>query len=95
MKTTDWTNRSPATISNETQIADALPAKLPRVSPIKLSTLGEIRTELGKLYREARAGRLDTQDATRLAYLLSQLREMHLAMEIEARLFELERRTLK
>lgn len=93
---TNSPNRKPVTLSNEGEIVASIGGeKLPRIVPIKLSTLGEIRSELGRLYREARMGRIDTADASRLTYILGQLREMHLAMEIESRLLELERRTIK
>lgn len=45
------------------------------VPRIRLSTAADIRRELARLYREARAKRLDPQDATRMAYLLDVLRK--------------------
>jgi hypothetical protein len=56
-----------------------------------LDTLRSIRDELGRLYRESRCGKLPTQDASRLAFLLVQLKEMYLAVEIEERVSQLER----
>ena len=61
-----------------------------RTAPIKLNNLRSIRDELARLYRLARAGKIETQDATRLAYLLSELRQMTIAIEIEDRLVKLE-----
>lgn len=83
--------KSALTIDNATQIVDSPPAALPRVPPIKLSTLGEVRTELCRVYREARCGRIDPADATRFAYLLGELKSMCIAMELEQRLQQLER----
>ena len=45
-----------------------------RVRVGKLDTVGGVVTELGKIYREARRGELDTLDATRLANVLSDIR---------------------
>jgi len=47
-------------------------AKESRVGP--LDTTGHIATELGKLYRAARRGDIDTADAVRLAGILKELR---------------------
>jgi len=38
---------------------------------INLKTRQDVRRELGRLYRDARSGVVETQDATRLAYVLS------------------------
>lgn len=48
---------------------------------IRLSSPADLRRELARLYREARCGAVEPQDATRLAYLLDLLRK---AMESEA-----------
>lgn len=65
--------------------------RLLRTPPVKLHTLQNIRDELGRVYRQARIGKLPTQDATRLAYLLGEMRQMIMAMDIEARITQLER----
>lgn len=82
-------NRPPATIDGEA--GNVIPApRLVRTPPVKLDTLKNIRDELGRVYREARAGKIPTQDATRLAFMLGQLRELVMAMEIESRIAALE-----
>lgn len=63
-----------------------------RVQPIKLATLRDLRDELGRLYRQARSGIIQTQDATRLAFVLGQLRELLVVIDIEERLKALEER---
>jgi hypothetical protein len=63
-----------------------------RVAPIKLDTLRHIRDEMGRVYREARAGRIDTQDLTRFVYALDRLGSLVVAMDVEQRLIELEKR---
>ncbi len=62
----------------------------PRVG--RLDTVGGVVAELGKIYRAARRGDIDTQDVTRLAYVLSQIRAAIESSEIERRLDELERK---
>lgn len=72
--------------------AQALQGVIVRVKPIKLQTLRDIRTEVGKLYREARCGLIDSQDATRLSYILGELRQIIVNGEFEERLRVLEDR---
>jgi len=57
---------------------------------IDLHTLDDVRREMGKLYREARIGKIDTRDATRLAYLLGELVKLFAVRELEARVKVLE-----
>ena len=57
---------------------------------IDLHSLDDVRREMGKLYREARAGRIDTRDATRLAYILGEMVKLFAVREIEARVKALE-----
>ncbi|MFN4005851.1 MAG: hypothetical protein ACK4MJ_07785 [Hylemonella sp.] len=42
----------------------------PRARRPKLDTLADIRTELGRLYRDSLSGRIEPRDATALAHLL-------------------------
>ena len=58
---------------------------------LNLTTVDDIRRELGKVYRDARSGALQTQEATRLGYLLDLLRKMIEAGEFERRLEQLEK----
>ena len=60
-----------------------------RIGP--LDTVGGVVTELGKVYREARRGALDLGDATRLAYILREIRCALEAGDIERRIEELEK----
>ena len=45
---------------------------------------------MGRVYREARAGKIDTQDATRLVFVLGELRKLYEATELEERIAVLE-----
>jgi len=69
-------NRQPLTISNDTQKPDSPPAKARRITPTKLTTLAEVRTELAALYRQTRAGRIDPGDATKMAFILGEIRKI-------------------
>ena len=69
--------------------ADAVP---PVVRPIRarLDTIADVKAQLGRLYREARGGKINTQDASRLANILALLGRMIEGSDVEARLAALE-----
>ena len=50
-----------------------------------------IRRELAALYRDARAGKVGTQDATRLAYILDLLRRAYETCVIQDRMEQIEK----
>ena len=56
-----------------------------------LETLTDVRREMARVYRGMRHGRLDTQDATRLTYVLSQIAKIIQTAELEARVAAVER----
>jgi hypothetical protein len=62
---------------------------------INLSTAEDIRREMARVYREARAGAVDTTQASKLVYILSQITKAHELGVIEKRLTELEQATVK
>ncbi|HMW17743.1 MAG TPA: hypothetical protein PK981_04015 [Accumulibacter sp.] len=66
------------------------PPRLVRVRPVKLDGMRSIRDEMARVYREARSGKIETQDATRLVFMLDKLREMTVAIEFEERITKLE-----
>ena len=51
----------------------------------RLNTVGGVVTELGRVYREARRGDLDIGEATRLTYILREIRCALEAGDIEGR----------
>ena len=55
-----------------------------------LDTVGGVVTELGRVYREARRGDLDIGEATRLTYILREIRCALEAGDIERRIEALE-----
>jgi len=59
-----------------------------RIGP--LTTLGEVAAELGRLYRQARRGEVPVADASRLATILSVMRQCLEASELERRIAEME-----
>ncbi|MDR6857235.1 hypothetical protein [Variovorax guangxiensis] len=61
----------------------------------RLQTIDDVKRELAKVYREARAKKIDTQDASRLANLLFILSRLIEGSDLEARLDALERATSK
>ncbi len=58
---------SPSTIDGAS--LEVLP--LPR--DIRLKTAEDVRLELARVYRDMRAGRIETSDGTKLGYVLAQL----------------------
>lgn len=91
MPSNNATHRQPATLDGSTGLAVAYPRqKRPRHIP--LNSLDDVRAELSRLYRHARAGEVATQDATRLGYLLSSLARIIEGAELETRIAALENR---
>ena len=56
----------------------------------RLDSVGGVVAELGRVYRQARHGELDLVDATRLTYVLREIRCALEALDIEARIEVLE-----
>lgn len=56
----------------------------------RLHTVGHIVSEMGKLYRQARCGEINSADASRLASILALMRQGLEASELERRLAALE-----
>lgn len=59
-----------------------------RIGP--LCTVGQARSELGKVYRQARRGEIDPQDLSRFCYTLKTLSDLIVLENFEQRLAELE-----
>jgi hypothetical protein len=71
----------------EGQVLQALPAP-----QIKLATLEDCRREMARVYRDARTYRIESQDASRLVYMLSQIGKLLELTDIEKRVELLEKR---
>lgn len=57
----------------------------------RLATASDVRREMADLYRQARTGGIEIADATRLAYMLSQLAALLRLDDLEQRTAALER----
>jgi hypothetical protein len=79
----------PVTIDGKTGRADPSPPK------IKLNSIEDVRREMATIYREARAGRMDTSEVGRLAYVLTGIGKLIEVEQVEKRLIALERKMLK
>jgi hypothetical protein len=62
---------------------------LPRVG--HLSTLGEIRREMVRIYRAVRRGDIESQEGTRLIYMLQAVGKLIDGSDLSKRLDDLER----
>jgi hypothetical protein len=56
----------------------------------RLTTVGQVAAELGRLYRQARRGDVAVADASRLATILAAMRQCLEASEIESRIAAME-----
>jgi hypothetical protein len=79
----------PVTIDSQSGTCTPTPSK------IKLNSLEDVRREMASVYREARAGIIDTSEAGRFAYILSGIGKLIDATDTEKRLEQMERRFLK
>ena len=61
------------------------PTPLNSMHKIRLNDAETIRMEMARLYRDMRMGRIDTQDGTRLAYVLDMVRKAHETSELQRR----------
>ena len=61
------------------------PTPLNSMSKIRLNDAETIRMEMARVYRDMRMGRIDTQDGTRLAYVLDMVRKAHETCELQRR----------
>ncbi|WAW09756.1 hypothetical protein NB640_11085 [Oxalobacter vibrioformis] len=64
------------------------PAPLPKID---LHDAHAIRRELGSVYRDMRSGRIETQEGTRLAYVLDMIRKAYDTSVLQERVEFLER----
>ena len=58
----------------------------------KLDTIGDIKREMTKLYRETRSGLVDVQDATKLTWCLQAVAKVIETSDLEERVKKLEHR---
>ncbi len=74
---------------------ELIPANPVRSTRSRLGSIREIRRELVKIYEEAKTGRISTQDAGRLTYMLQTLVGMIRDSDLEERIKKLEQQHAK
>jgi hypothetical protein len=68
-----------------------LDAPTPRLN---LSTSENVRREMAKVYREARSRQIESSEATKLVFILTQILRAHQQFVLEGRIADLEQRQL-
>ncbi|HCN70863.1 MAG TPA: hypothetical protein DIS96_03780 [Pusillimonas sp.] len=68
---------------------EVIDAPRPRLR-IPLNTANDVQRELARLYRQMKSGQIQTQDGSRLAYVLNLLRQSIETGDLEARIQALE-----
>ncbi|MCA1977634.1 MAG: hypothetical protein LDL19_00200 [Thiobacillus sp.] len=69
------------------------PTPTKREKFIPLATLSDVKMELARLYRQTKAGKVATSDASRLAFILNSLGRVIADAELEQRVQQLEQQT--
>jgi hypothetical protein len=84
------TNKHPVVIDGATgELSDPPPVKGVRYRA-KLDSLGDVKREMAKVYREARSGILDVQDSTKLVWVLQAVGKVIESSDLEKRIEILE-----
>jgi len=86
-------NDYPVEIDAATGDVETLPLQKGQRYRCKLDTLQDVRREMAKVYREARSGLLNTQDATKLTWMLQAVSKVIEGGDIEERIKALEEKT--
>src|SRR3954454_21549156 len=82
-----------AIVPVEPTIIDVTPTPPKAVSPrLRLSTIGDCKREIAKLYREVRRGETSSTEAGKLVWMLNTLANLIADHDIEQRLAALEER---
>ncbi len=66
---------------------------MPTPRRIDLKTMGQVRAEMARVYRQTRGGKIDTQDGSRFVYMLTQIAKLIELSELEKRVEVLEKQT--
>lgn len=65
-------------------------AVVPTPPRIDLKTIDDVRVEMARVYRDMRAGRIETQDGTRFSYVLALIGKLIESGDLEKRLEAIE-----
>ncbi|MCQ8128575.1 hypothetical protein [Methylomonas rivi] len=83
-------NREPVEIDGKTGQLNALPRQKGQRYRCKLDSMKDVRREMAKVYREARSGLVDIQDATKLTWCLQAVGKVIEGSDLERRIENLE-----
>ena len=81
------------TTTNSLAVLDSTTLRPVPTPALNLHDPEAVRREMARVYRGMKARVIDTQDGTRLVYVLTQIAKLHEAVVIERRVQELERLT--
>ncbi len=85
------TNKEPVIIDNSTGEIETLPpAGKPARYRCPLDSMSDVKREMAKVYREARSGLVDVQDATKLTWCLQAVAKVIEGSDLEKRIEALE-----
>ncbi|MCC8995966.1 MAG: hypothetical protein LM517_02660 [Nitrosomonas sp.] len=77
-------------VTNSLQIIEGEVLQALPTPQIRLATIEDCRREMARVYRDARTLRIDSQDASRFVYMLTQIAKMHEINDLVKRLEALE-----
>ena len=83
-------NLEPVEIDGKTGRVEPLPPARGKRYRCELDTLADVRREMAKVYREARSGLLDVQDASKFTWMLSSIGKVIEGSDLEKRIEALE-----
>jgi hypothetical protein len=81
------TDRQAVTLDESGRVLSPTPK---RAKHIKLATVQQVADELARLYRQTRAGGIETAEASRLTYMLNTLAGLLETADLEQRVQQLE-----
>lgn len=84
-------NKYPVEIDGTTGEVETLPPQKGQRYRAKLDTLADVKREMAKVYREARSGLVDVQDATKLTWCLQAVSKVIEGSDLEKRIEALEK----
>ncbi len=73
-----------------TEIVDATPVRLVPTPRIDLATIEQCRVEAARVYRQMRAGKIDSSDGAKLVWAVTQIAKLVEIGALEERLLALE-----
>lgn len=76
--------------TDEAVVLDASTMRLLPTPPVNLHDIEAVRREMARVYRAMKSRQIDTQDGTRLVYVLTQIAKLHESADLVRRLDRLE-----